>query len=194
MLWTTFTYTYEASAHEQKFIVGTVDGCGYDSQLKCTICEARRPYHSLLNILRPAFRQLRQIRCTLESLRCLNPMIWQFFVDDNNDTTNYFIPCACAQGIYSTAAERKIKHVWQGFSMHSHLWCSSCNILFGNVRADISVLLLQPVPYAIDECIVIELVGVKNTNITMSTDQPRTSLWKHKSCFTKINAPQIWLA
>ena len=39
-------------------IVGTVDGCGYDSQLKYTICEACRPYHSILSILRPVFRHL----------------------------------------------------------------------------------------------------------------------------------------
>ena len=31
--------------------MGTVDGCGYDSQLKYTICEAYRPYHSILSIL-----------------------------------------------------------------------------------------------------------------------------------------------
>ena len=80
-----------------------VDGCGYDSQLKYTICEAYRPYHSILSILRPVFRQLRQIR-TFESLRYLNPKIWQFFVDDDdnddndNNTTNYFTPCTCARG------------------------------------------------------------------------------------------------
>ena len=80
ILWTTFTYTYEASAHEQKVcIVGMVNGCGYNSQLKYTICEAYRLYHSILTILRPVFRQLRQIRCTFKSLRCLNPKIWQFF-------------------------------------------------------------------------------------------------------------------
>ena len=90
--------------------MGTVDGCGYDSQLKYTICEACRPCHMILSILRPVFHQLRQICCTFESLRCLNPKIWRFFVDHNdnndndndnnndNDTTNYFTPCACARG------------------------------------------------------------------------------------------------
>ena len=47
--------------HEHKehayCIVGTVDGCGYDGQLKCTICDARRPCHSVLNIQKPVFRQ-----------------------------------------------------------------------------------------------------------------------------------------
>ena len=38
-----------------------VDGCGYDSQLKYTICEACRTCHSILSMLRPVFRQLRHL-------------------------------------------------------------------------------------------------------------------------------------
>ena len=94
------TYTRSVRMSRKLCIMGTVDGCGYDSQLKYTICEAYRPYHSILSILRPVFRQLRQIRCTFELLRSLNPKIWQFFFvdDDDNDTTDYFTPCACARG------------------------------------------------------------------------------------------------
>ena len=67
-----------------------VDGCGYDSQLKCTICEACRLYHSILSILDPEASfspKLRQIRCTFESLRCLNPKIWQFLLTMTTTTT-----------------------------------------------------------------------------------------------------------
>ena len=78
--------------------MGTVDGCGYDDQLKYTLCDAYRPCHSILRILKPFIRQLRQICCIFESLRCLNLKIWRFLVDDdNNDTTDYFTPCACAR-------------------------------------------------------------------------------------------------
>ena len=38
-----------------RLIVGTVDGRGYDGQLKYTICDACRPCHSILSILKPVF-------------------------------------------------------------------------------------------------------------------------------------------
>ena len=38
--------------HMHKCIVGTVDGCGYDSH---TICDACRPCHSILSILKQFF-------------------------------------------------------------------------------------------------------------------------------------------
>ena len=38
-------------------LVGMVDGCGYDGQLKCTICDIYRPYHLILNILKSVFCQ-----------------------------------------------------------------------------------------------------------------------------------------
>ena len=82
--------------------MGRVDGCGYNSQLKYTICEACRPCHSILSILRLVFHRLRQLCCTFKSLKCLNPKMWRFVVDDDdnndNDTTDYFTPCACARG------------------------------------------------------------------------------------------------
>ena len=59
-------------------ILGKVNWRGYGGQLKYTICDACRPCHSILSILKPVFRQLQQI-CTYESLRCLDLKIWQFF-------------------------------------------------------------------------------------------------------------------
>ena len=40
-------------------IVGMVDGCGYDGQLKYTISDVSRPCHSIVSILNQVFRQLR---------------------------------------------------------------------------------------------------------------------------------------
>ena len=77
MLSTTFTYTYEGSC-TYICIVGTVNRPGYDSQLKQTICDACRPCHSILSILKPVYHQLQHIRCTYESLRCLDLKIWRY--------------------------------------------------------------------------------------------------------------------
>ena len=60
-------------------IVGMADGHGCDGQLKYTICDACRPWHSILSILKLVYRQLRQIRYTYESLGCLDLKIWWFF-------------------------------------------------------------------------------------------------------------------
>ena len=82
--------------------MGTVDGCGYNSQLKYTICEACRPCHSILSILRPIFRGLRQIRCTFESLRYLNPNIWRFLWTTTTTTirpTKSTLPLAHVRGV-----------------------------------------------------------------------------------------------
>ena len=56
-------------------LVGTVNGCGYDGQLKYTICDICRPCHLILSILKPVFHQLQQICCTYESIRCLDVKI-----------------------------------------------------------------------------------------------------------------------
>ena len=60
------------------WIVGTVDGRGYDDQLEYIICDACRPCHLIRSILKPVFCQLRQIGCIYESLRCLDLKIWLF--------------------------------------------------------------------------------------------------------------------
>ena len=102
MLSMTFTYTGLPVVRMSRkcmyiCIVGTVSGRGYNGQLKYTVCRA---CHSILSIFKPVFRQLRQIRCTYESFMCPDIKIWRFFVDDinNDDTTQYFTPCACARG------------------------------------------------------------------------------------------------
>ena len=86
-------------------IVGTVNGCGHNSQLKYTIYDACGPCHSILSILEPVFCQLRQIRWTFESLRYLDVKIWRFRGDnDDRQTdrqTDYFTP-AHARGIIIT--------------------------------------------------------------------------------------------
>jgi hypothetical protein len=51
---------------------------GYDGQQKGTICDARGSCPSIWSILKPVFRQVRLIRCTYESLRCLDVEIWRF--------------------------------------------------------------------------------------------------------------------
>ena len=66
---------YKAScAHEQKAHaciclckVGTVDRCGYNGQLKYTICDVYRPCHSILSILNRVFHQLRFVVLTDQS-------------------------------------------------------------------------------------------------------------------------------
>ena len=63
------------------------------------ICDARRAYHSIQSIVRQVFRQIRQICCAYEPLRCLDVKIWRYFVDsDNNDNDriDYFTSCTCA--------------------------------------------------------------------------------------------------
>ena len=60
-----------------------------------------------ISILRPVFRQHRQIRCTFESLRYLNTKIWQFFVDD--DTGAY--PGVPIGGFLAVAREARAKNL-----------------------------------------------------------------------------------
>ena len=53
---------------------------------KYTNCDNYRPYHLIQSTVRPAFRQIGQICCAYELLRCLDVEIRQlFFVDDNDD-------------------------------------------------------------------------------------------------------------
>ena len=80
---------------------GTVDRRGYVSQQKGTIYDARGPCPSISRTMKPVFRRIRLICYAYESLRCLHLEIGDFCAhDDNNDndTTDYFTPCACAQG------------------------------------------------------------------------------------------------
>ena len=60
------------------------------------------PSPSISRTLKPIFRRIRLIRCTYELLSpCLDAYISKygdFCANDNNDTTDYFTPCACARG------------------------------------------------------------------------------------------------
>ena len=91
------THTYKASRAHEIVLVGTVDGRGYDGQRKYrgTICDACRPYHSILSILRSVFRRNRQIRCVYNSLSCLDLKIWQFLCP-RRQRCDCFTHCACA--------------------------------------------------------------------------------------------------
>ena len=66
-------HTYSPAACIFNSTVGTADGRGYNGQQKYAICDACRPCHSILSILKPVFRQIRQIHCTYmyNTLRCL---------------------------------------------------------------------------------------------------------------------------
>ena len=105
-------------------IVGTANGHGCNGQLKYTICDACRQWHSILSILKLVYRQLQQIRYTYESLGCLDLKIWWFFVDDdnNNDTTDYFTPCACVRGNKWTIIIRALHNwSWAWWKLHISL-------------------------------------------------------------------------
>ena len=102
MLLTIFTYLYEVSCavhmseHTHNHALCNTNALFFYA---CRLC------HSILSALKPVFWRLRQICCYYNSLRCLDFQIWRFLCprqrqrqwhDDN--TTNYFTPCACAQG------------------------------------------------------------------------------------------------
>ena len=117
MLSTTLAYTYEASReHEQKAhassIVGMFDVCGYDAQLKYTICEICRPCQSILSILKPVFHHLRHIRCVYNLL--LYPRFGHFCVYNDNMVVkllSYYIHCIatylCYHG-YATVYQKTL--------------------------------------------------------------------------------------
>ena len=83
-------------------IMGMVDGCGYHGQHKCTICEACRPCHSILSILKPVFCPIRLFCCSYKLLRCLDLQIGRFLCPQKQRWQQhnqlYFIPCTCTQG------------------------------------------------------------------------------------------------
>ena len=88
--------------------MGTVDGCGYEGQLKYTICDACRPSLSNLSMLKPVFHQNRHICCAYNSLRCLDVEIRRFCIyDDDNDKddrTDHFTSvhaCGVINTVYS---------------------------------------------------------------------------------------------
>ena len=105
---------YEAShAHEQKIqcyaqlIVGTVDGGSYDGQLKYTICDACRPCHSILSVL----KHFRQISLQLSHVpRCLD--LANFVSMTTTTTRPITLPLAHARGVI------KIASMTSGLDLH----------------------------------------------------------------------------
>ena len=99
--------------------MGTVKGCGYDGQQKCTICDACRLCHSIQSIVRPVFHQIQQIYCAYKLLRRLHLHyvdieFWRFFVDndnngnDNNNNEPITLPLAHARGVISDSGHEAI--------------------------------------------------------------------------------------
>ena len=82
--------------------MGTVDGRGYDGQLKYTICDACRLCHSNLSILKPIFHQNQHIHRAYNSLRCLDVEIRWFLYPRRRQRqrrqNRSLHPCACMQG------------------------------------------------------------------------------------------------
>ena len=74
-------------------IVGTVDGCSYDGQLKSTICDTCRPCHLKSEHTEASFSPNLTYSYQISRLGsfCVHD-------DDNNEMTDYFTPCTCAQG------------------------------------------------------------------------------------------------
>ena len=67
-------------------IMGTVNGRGYDGQLKYTICNSRRPCHSILSILNPVFFAKFDIFVVLTTRSgAYISRFSDFCVHDNND-------------------------------------------------------------------------------------------------------------
>ena len=67
--------------HNAYIIVGMVDGCGYDDQLKCTDFDIilYSPCHSILaKHTEASFSPTCQIWCIYNLLRCLDLQIWRF--------------------------------------------------------------------------------------------------------------------
>ena len=58
--------------------MGTVDGCGYNGQLKYNICDTCRLCHLILSILKPVFHHLWHIHCAHNFLWCLDLHVWRF--------------------------------------------------------------------------------------------------------------------
>ena len=66
--------------------MGTVDVCGYDTQLKYTLCDTCRLCHSILSILKPVFHHHQHIHCAYNFLWCLDLHVSGDFCvyDDDN--------------------------------------------------------------------------------------------------------------
>ena len=100
--------------------MGTVDGRGYDGQLKYTICDACRPCHSNLSTLKPVFRRNQHFRRAYNSLRCLDVEIRRFLCPRRQQRqwrqNRSLHPCTCARGNNARALPN------YKFQLHLHLY------------------------------------------------------------------------
>ena len=83
---------HEHTAHNYTLCIWARSIGMYDGQ-KYTICDTCRPCHLNLRILKPLSCWIQQICCTYHTL-----VLWQIFVHDDNDKTNFCIPCAWVWG------------------------------------------------------------------------------------------------
>ena len=83
-------------------LVGTVDRRGYGSKQKGTICDARGPYPSIWRTLKPFFAEFDWFVVLMSRLDAYISRYGDFCANDDDDTTDYFTPCACARGSNST--------------------------------------------------------------------------------------------
>ena len=108
----TFTYLCKVSrAHEHMHIIihhalcimhawaWSMGVAMMTGQHKCTIFDTCRPYHSILSVLKPVFRRIRQICFVYNLPRCLVLQIWRFLCPRQRHNQLLY-PCACVQGKY----------------------------------------------------------------------------------------------
>ena len=83
--------------------MGTVDRCGYGGQQKAAICDTRGPYPRFDAHWSQFFAEFDWFVVITSRLDAYISRYGDFCANDNNgddndDTTDYFTPCACARG------------------------------------------------------------------------------------------------
>ena len=80
-------------------LMGTVDRHGYGGKQKGTICDACGLYPSISRTLKPFFTKFDWFVVFTSRLDAYILRYGNFCANDkDNDTTDYFTPCACARG------------------------------------------------------------------------------------------------
>ena len=96
--------------------VGTVDRCGYVSQQKGTICDARGPCLSIWCTLKPVFHRIRLIHCAYKLFICLYLKIWRFLCSQRQRQHNP-LPLAHAHGV----TVKQYTHIQLSAKAHYHI-------------------------------------------------------------------------
>ena len=73
--------------HYALCIMGIVNGCGYDGQHKCTICDTCRPCHLILSTLKPVFSPNSTNVLLLQLIKMLRYLDLVIFVSSTTKTT-----------------------------------------------------------------------------------------------------------